>query len=208
MITNLTKEDLISFEQEIAEIYKEGNIKAPIHLRSGYETQLLTIFENIREQDHIFGFWDLHLPCLLKGVPREELKEEIIKGNSIALQFPKYRVMGSGIVGSLNGVGAGLAWAIRQQNKDEFVHVFLGDMQAECGIVFEAVKYAYNFNLPIRFYILDNGVSVLTDTEKTWGYKSHNTKWWRRCDCGEIVTYYRYKNGWPHSGVTEGQIRF
>ncbi|MBZ0165598.1 MAG: hypothetical protein K8I00_02245, partial [Candidatus Omnitrophica bacterium] len=75
----ITKEDLISFEKEIADIFKSGELRAPVHLRAGREDELIRIFqeEDIGDDDYIFGFWDSHELALLKGVPRAELKESI-----------------------------------------------------------------------------------------------------------------------------------
>ena len=38
-----TKEELISFEADIANIYENGQIKAPVHLRDGNEEKLIDI---------------------------------------------------------------------------------------------------------------------------------------------------------------------
>ena len=113
----LTKIDLENFENEIAEIFGQGLIKAPVHLRAGREEALIRIFkeQNIGPDDYIFGFWDSHELCLLKGVPREELKRAIIEGRSIALCFPEHKIFCSGIVGSLMGVAVGAAWALKRQ---------------------------------------------------------------------------------------------
>ena len=37
-------------------------------------------------------------------------------------------------------------------------------MTSETGIMHESLKYAENFNLPIKFIIEDNNLSVCTDT--------------------------------------------
>src|ERR1044071_7572647 len=98
----VTKEDIVSFEKEIAEVFATGVIRAPVHLRAGREEALIQIFkdENIGPEDWVFGFWDSHELALLKGVPRQELKQAIIDGKSISLCFPKHKVLCSGIVGS------------------------------------------------------------------------------------------------------------
>ena len=100
----ISKEDLINFEKEIAEIFATGVIRAPIHLRSGREDQLIEIFKNIGDDDYVLGHWDSHELALLKGVPREAVKQAILEGRSISLCFPEYKVICSGIVGSLMGV--------------------------------------------------------------------------------------------------------
>ena len=42
----MLEQDLIDFEEDIASIYEQGIIRAPIHLRSGNESQLVDIFKN------------------------------------------------------------------------------------------------------------------------------------------------------------------
>ena len=149
----LTKDDLINFEKEIAEVFATGVIRAPVHLRAGREDELIKIFQenNIGPDDYVFGFWDSHELALLKGVPRAELKQAILEGKSISLCFPEQKVLCSGIVGSLMGTAVGVAWALQRQNKKGTVYLFCGDMSAETGSFHEAVKYAVNFDLPDYF---------------------------------------------------------
>ncbi len=42
-------------------------------------------------------------------------------------------------------------------------------MGDESGIVYESMKYAANFKLPVLWVIEDNGKSVATKTHKAWG---------------------------------------
>ena len=196
----LTKEDLENFEKEIAEIYATGAIRAPVHLRSGREDQLIAIFRDneIGADDYVFGHWDSHELALLKGVPREEVKQAILDGKSISLCFPEYKVLCSGIVGSLMGTAAGTAWALKNQNKNGKVYIFCGEMSAETGIFHEAVKYAVNFDLPVKFVVCDNGVSVMTNTKEVWGSPE---PWFKGTKYEKKIIYFKYTNGYPHSGL-------
>ncbi len=196
----ITKDDLISFEKEIADIFATGIIRAPVHLRSGREDALIKIFkeEKIDQNDYIFGFWDSHELALLKGVPREALKESILQGNSIALCFPEYKVLCSGIVGSLMGTAVGTAWSLKNQKKSGRAYLFCGDMSAETGIFHEAVKYAVHFDLPVKFIVGDNGLSVMTDTREVWGSPD---PWFKGTKYESKIIYFKYKNDYPHSGL-------
>ena len=196
----VTKQDIETFEKEIADIFATGVIRAPVHLRAGREDELINIFRknNIGPDDYVFGFWDSHELALLKGVPREELKKAILDGKSISLCFPKHKVLCSGIVGSLMGVAAGTAWSLKNQNKKGRVFLFCGDMSAETGIFHEAVKYVYNFDLPATFIVCDNGVSVMTDTRATWGSPE---PWFTGTKYQQKIIYFKYTNGYPHSGL-------
>jgi TPP-dependent pyruvate/acetoin dehydrogenase alpha subunit len=196
----VTKEELIAFEEEIAGIFATGAIRAPVHLRSGREDALIDVFKKfqINDDDYVFGFWDSHELALLKGVPREDLKQAILDGKSISLCFPKYKVLCSGIVGSLMGTATGVAWSLKNQGKKGRAYLFCGDMSAETGIFHEAVKYAYNFDLPATFIVCDNGVSVMTNTRETWGSQE---PWFKGTPYEKNIVYFKYTNGYPHSGL-------
>ncbi len=196
----VTKDEIIAFEREIADIFATGVIRAPVHLRAGREDALINIFKerHIGDDDYVFGFWDSHELALLKGVPRTELKQAIIDGKSISLCFPEYKMLCSGIVGSLMGTAAGVAWALKNQGKKGRVFLFCGDMSAETGIFHEAVKYVYNFDLPATFIVCDNGVSVMTDTRAVWG---NAEPWFKGAKYESKIIYFKYTNGYPHSGL-------
>ena len=91
--------DLWEYEQEIATIFNDAQIKAPIHLHGNNEKQLIEIFKTVRENDWIFSSWRSHYHCLLKGVPPELLKKDIIAGKSITLIYPEFKIYSSAIVG-------------------------------------------------------------------------------------------------------------
>jgi TPP-dependent pyruvate/acetoin dehydrogenase alpha subunit len=198
MAQQLSVQDIVKFEGEIAELFQAGKIKAPIHLRGGCEQQLIDIFAEIKSEDWIFSYWASHIHCLLKGVPPENLRQSILEGKSISLNFPEQNIYCSGIVGSLAGVAVGTAWGLKSQKKSGTVYLFTGDMGAECGIFHEAVKYALNFDLPIKFVVEDNGFSVMTDTKKTWGA---DKPWFVDTIYAQNIIYYKYENTWPHSGL-------
>ena len=195
-----TNEDLANFEKEIAEIYATGAIRAPVHLRSGREEQLIKIFKenNIGRDDYVFGYWDSHELALLKGVPREAVKQAILEGKSISLCFPEYKILCSGIAGSLMGTAVGVAWALKRQDKKGQVYLFCGDMSAETGVFHESVKYAIHFDLPVTFVVCDNGVSVMTNTREVWGSEE---PWFKNTKYEEKIVYFKYVNGYPHSGL-------
>lgn len=190
----MTKDDLVSFEEEIAELFNAGKIRYPVHLESGNEDELISIFADIKQQDWVFTSWRGHLKALLKGVPPEELKAAILRGESMALKFPEYRVYGSAIVGGTIPIALGVAFAIKQRCEDAMVHCFLGDMTSYCGIFMESLHYAENFNLPIRFIVEDNGVSVCTNTKAACGGSMDFTGLHR-------IVHYRYESKWPHAGA-------
>ena len=199
-MNNLGVQDLINFEREIADLFNAKKIRAPIHLYSGGENELIEIFKNVRNQDWVLCSWRSHYQCLLKGVPAAELKAKILGGHSIALCFPQYRILSSALVGGVLPIAVGIAMGIQRQENNSRVHCFLGDMTAETGIAHESIKYSINFDLPISFHIEDNGLSVCTDTKKAWG--TDDPYAW--LNPNTHITRFSYKPGrYPHAGAGE-----
>ena len=158
------KEALISFEKEIAELFEQGKIHSPVHLSKGNEDALVEIFKQIEPTDWVFSTHRSHYHALLKGIPREWLKAEILKNRSITINNAEYKFFSSAIVGGILPIAVGVAMT------GQTVWCFVGDMAAETGIFHECVKYANGHNLPIYFVVEDNGLSVDTPTEKVWRY--------------------------------------
>jgi len=193
----VTKEELISFEEKMADHFNKAKIRAPIHLYYGNEKELIDIFKNIRSKDWVFCSWRSHYQCLLKGVPPVELEKDILEGKSISLCYPKYNIYSSAIVGGNIPIAVGAAMAMKRKNIDTKVYCFVGDMTAEAGIFSENLKYSMNHKLPIKFIVEDNGKSVCTNTNETWSidnssYKNLNN---------DYVYYYEYETKYPHAGA-------
>jgi TPP-dependent pyruvate/acetoin dehydrogenase alpha subunit len=197
MLTKLTPTDLINFEEDIAAEFNSANIKAPIHLSNGNEEQIIEQFQNIKENDWVLATWRSHYQCLLKGVPREILKEKIIKRESMFLCFPEYKIFSSPIVTGNLPIAVGIGLALKRDNEDSRVYCFLGDMTAETGSFSECLKYVTNHKLPVKFIIEDNNKSVCTDTRKAW---NSNTFSFEHND-SEYLTHYKYESKWPHAGA-------
>ena len=194
----MNKKDLILFEEEIATLFNSGKIRAPVHLYKGKEEKIINVFENIRKNDWVFCSWRSHYQCLLKGVPAKEVKKEILAGRSISLCFPKYKIFSSALVGGVLPIAVGTAMSIKyKKEKDYKVYCFMGEMTAETGIAYESIKYSRNFKLPIHFIVEDNEKSVCTDTREVWNQKKLSFE--KKND--EYITYYKYKNTYPHAGA-------
>lgn len=165
----LTTQELIDFEDEMAAAFERGEIKAPLHLSKGNEQQLIDIFKNIGPNDWVCGSWRSHYHCLLKGVPREELKDAILDGRSIGLCFPKQKVICSAIVGGIMPIALGIAWAIKCEGGNNHVWCFIGDMTAKSGVAHECTRYSVGHELPVTWVTENNRQSVCTCTDAVWG---------------------------------------
>ena len=199
----VTKEELIAFEEDIAQCFNNKMIKAPIHLASGNEDQTTKIFQYIEKDDWVCGTWRSHFMCLLKGVPKELLKQKILEGKSIGLCFKEYKIICSAIVGGNLSIAIGLAWGEKLKGNGNKVWCFLGDMAAATGAFEEAQRYSVVNELPVTWIIEDNGVSVLTPTEVVWGKSPWGQKGMDYFEFPENkLIYYKYKNTkYPHAGA-------
>ena len=193
----MNKSKLIKFEEDIARIFNDGKIRAPVHLYHGNENQIIKVFKKIKRNDWVFCSWRSHYQCLLKGVPENIIKKEIVDGKSISLCFPKYKIYSSAMVGGSIPIAVGVAMSIKRSKKKDKVFCFMGEMTSETGIAHESIKYSRNFNLPIHFIIEDNKKSVCTNTRKAWNQKKLTYE--GRFD--KYITYYRYKLKYPHAGA-------
>ena len=193
----MTTEELIAFEEDIANEFNNSNIRAPIHLYHGNERQLIEIFKSVKNEDWVLCSWRSHYQCLLKGVPSENVKAEIMAGRSISLNFPEHRIVSSAIVTGIIPIAVGIAMGVKRKGSGEKVWCFMGEMTSETGVAHECIKYSRNHELPIHFVVEDNGKSVCTDTRDTWNQPNLTYE-----DVDDpLVTYYKYENKYPHAGA-------
>lgn len=192
-----TPQALIHFESEIAELFNAGKIRAPVHLYYGNEEQIIEVFRDVKPDDWVMCSWRSHYQCLLKGVPPEQVKAEILAGRSISLCFPEHRIVSSAIVSGIIPIAVGIAMGIKRRGEKNRVHCFMGEMTAETGVAHECLKYSTNHQLPIRFIVEDNGKSVCTDTREAWNQPVLTHENSRH----PLVVYYKYQSRYPHAGA-------
>lgn len=207
----MNKQDLIAFEEEIKNIFLEGKIRAPVHLSRGNETPLIEIFfKEVLPEDWVFSTHRSHYHALLKGIPREWVRSEILQGRSIHLMSKEHNFFTSAIVGGVLPIALGVAMAIKRRIDDypkTKVWAFVGDMASHTGIFYECKKYAKSFNLPLCIVIEDNGLSTNTPTDVVWGIGERtrllNDVWTvDKWELGKVLMY-SYERGFPHINVGE-----
>lgn len=187
----IKKGQLIKFEEEIASLYEQAKIKAPVHLSKGNENRLMKIFRDYyKPGDWVFSTHRNHYHWLLSGGDPEELKKQILNGHSMHVFGKKFFT--SAIVAGVTPVALGVAMALKLKKADNKVLCFIGDMAGECGIVRECVKYARGHDLPVMFIVEDDGYSVRAKTKDVWGRAKNKSKLYRR---------YKYKRLYPHAGT-------
>ena len=70
----MNKEKLVKFEEEIAELFNSGKIKAPVHLYHGNEDQIINVFKKIRSDDWVFLQLEISLSMFTKRSARKTIK--------------------------------------------------------------------------------------------------------------------------------------
>ena len=188
----MDKQFLIDFETEVKERYEAGEIKAPVHLSSNNEDQLIEIFKQVDSKDWVFSSWRNHYHALLHGIPRDTLMDLIVRGKSMSVYSDEPKFYSSSIVGGILPIALGVAMSIKMKGEDNKVWCFVGDMTFESGLFYETYKYARNFQLPLEFVVEDNNLSTNTPVDETWGGKQ---------TVPADVFYYEYKSDFPHHGT-------
>jgi TPP-dependent pyruvate/acetoin dehydrogenase alpha subunit len=199
----MTKDQLIAFEQRVAEAFENKQVKGPVHLSGGNEDQLIEIFKDIHPEDWIVTFYRNHYHALLHGVPEEKLFQAICDGHSMTLQFSEHRFFSTAIVGGQLSIAAGIAAALKRKDCQRRVWVFCGDMAASIGSFWEASSYACLQDLPIHFVVENNELSCNSPTNKCWGDEVFHG-WFDGGQADEIsdkVRRYSYKRQFPHVGI-------
>lgn len=186
----MTADDLRAFEQQVADAFNAGKIRAPVHLDGGNENELIRIFRNVNAGDWCFCTWRSHYKALLHGVPADKVMAEIMAGRSIALCFPEHRFYSSAIVGGILPIALGVALGIKRRRGTEQVRAFVGDMTARTGAFAEVSAYASGHDLPLHLVVECNGISVCTPTDEVWGHG-----WLPKEE------HFDYHLPWPHSGA-------
>ena len=55
----MDKRELIIFEEEIADLFNKGKIKAPVHLYQGNEDEIIEFFKRVKKMTGFFVVGDL-----------------------------------------------------------------------------------------------------------------------------------------------------
>jgi hypothetical protein len=188
-----TKQELISFEDKIGNLYLDNKLPFLFHLSGGNEEQLISIFENIKEEDYVISNHRSHYHALLHGIPPEVVEDRILNGRSMFIYDRARNFFCSAIIGGTPAIAAGIAWALKKKGSKKKVWCFVGDGTEDNGHLFEAVRYVEGWDLPCTFIIENNNRSVEATNSDRWG-KSADYEWNSPC-----VLKYKYEITYPHA---------
>lgn len=187
-----TKEELISFEYRIGQLYLDNQLPFLFHLSGGNEDELIEIFENIQEGDYVISNHRNHYHALLHGITPEELEYKIKDGRSMFVYDRKRNFFLSAIIGGTPAIAAGIAWALKRKGSTQRVWCFVGDGTEDNGHLAEAIRYVDGWELPCTFVIESNNRSCEASNEDRWGKTAHPE--WN----SPSVIRYQYECTYPH----------
>ena len=189
-------EELRNIEKGISEMFLAGQIHGPVHLSGGNEKALIKIFKRIKQEDWVLSTHRYHYHYLLKGGSPKRLLEHMQQGCTIHTYDRSINFLTSAIVGGCAPIAVGIGKAQQLGGRSSHVWCFLGDAAADSGHVWEAIRYADDYHLPVTFVLEDNQFSCDTPYTARW-----TTKLMKQYVQFGNVEYYKYKRIYPHVGV-------
>jgi len=163
------------FEERIAELYTEQEIRCPVHFCIGQEAIATGVSAHLKPQDQVLSGHRAHGHYIAKGGDLAAMAAEFYgkasgcsggRGGSMHLIDQKAGFLGSvPIVGSTIPIAVGAAFADKMTERDTITIVYFGDAAIETGAFHEAANFAVLHSLPILFICENNLYSVYSPIE-------------------------------------------
>ena len=154
------------FEEKIDSLFKEGKLYGTTHLNIGQEASHTGLIAGLDEKDWIVPTHRCHGFNIARGTKIERmfsemmgLRDGICRGLGGSMHMSDVSTCNAGssaIVGSGVPIATGLAFALKQQKKDNIAVAIFGDGATSRGSVHEAMKIASVWNIPVLFYLENN----------------------------------------------------
>ena len=154
------------FEERVAELLVDQEIKCPTHLYTGEEAVAAGVCANLRKEDYVFSTHRSHGHYIAKGGDIKALMAELYgkatgcsrgKGGSMHLASPANGLPGScAIVAGTVPLAVGSALAFSMQKGDIVSVAFFGDGAVNEGVWYESLNFASLKKLPVVFVCENN----------------------------------------------------
>jgi len=158
-------------DELLAGSFAAGKIPAAFHSGQGQEAIGVGAATFLRQDDSIFfthrgeGI-DEAIP---RGLPVKKYIARIYGKEGNGLSFPEVGIPGmSGTVGGDLTIGAGMAFAAKQNGKGQVVVQFFGDGATGRGSFHTSLLMSVYWNLPIIYICLNNGIAMWIPTKMTY----------------------------------------
>ncbi len=170
------------FEDAAAQQYQKGKIGGFLHLYQGQEASAVGAIGALAPQDFLIAHYRDHGHALARGVPAGPLMAELFgridgvcrgRGGSMHFFSREHKMFGGwAIVGGQIPVAVGLGFAneyrrtVMGENTDAIGLCILGDGATNIGYFYEALNFAALWDVPVIFYIENNGYAMGTALNK------------------------------------------
>jgi pyruvate dehydrogenase E1 component alpha subunit len=173
----LTQMQLIRrFEEKAAEMYAMGKIGGFLHLYIGQEAVAVGAMSTLRPDDYAVSSYREHGHCLAKGSDPKRVMAELFgrrdglskgKGGSMHLFDKGVNFLGGhAIVGAHLPVAAGVAFAIKYEERDQVIVCYFGDGAVPQGEFHESLNLAALWKLPVVYLCENNRYAMGTSTDR------------------------------------------
>ncbi len=153
-------------EERISELYKNGHIKAPVHLSIGQEAVAVGVMAALNKEDKIVSAHRCHGHYLAKGGNLSKMMAELLgrldgccrgKGGTMHLFDDEAgHVVSAPLVGASISFAVGLALSFKIKRENKIAVAFFGDGAVEEGIFWESLNFASVHKLPVIFVCENN----------------------------------------------------
>jgi 2-oxoisovalerate dehydrogenase E1 component len=188
-----------AFEETVLELAGEGLVHGPAHSSIGQEGGAVGSIAGLRSADAVNGSHRGHHQFLAKAIghvtqgtldpsalvtpPVQEVLQRTLaeilglaqgycagRGGSMHLQWLEAGALGTNaIVGGGVPMAAGNAWAQKHSGTSDLTVTYFGDGAVNIGSVLEAMNLAAAWQLPLCFFIENNGYAVSTTVAEATG---------------------------------------
>lgn len=165
------------FEERANLMYFQKKIRGFLHLCIGQEAVYAGMKTATRPDDAWITAYRQHGAGMAKGIDSNAAMAELFgkhtgnvkgKGGSMHFFSAEHRYYGGhGIVGGQIGLGAGIAFADKYQEKDSVTFCLFGDGACRQGILHETFNMAMTWKLPVVFICENNFYAMGTSVERT-----------------------------------------
>lgn len=164
------------FEERASEMYTKARIGGYCHLNLGEEATIVGLMAALTDDDYIYTNYREHGYILARGVPGGPVMAELFgretgvsggRGGSMHLFDAAKGFMGGyGIVGGQVPLATGAAYALKYQEKPGVVLCQVGDATTNIGPWYESLNLAKLYQLPVLYFIVNNGYGMGTSVEE------------------------------------------
>ncbi len=157
-------------EELIAEDYKFGKMRTPVHLGIGQEAIAVATCNSLKKGDAVYSHHRAHNHFLASGGDIFSLIAELHgselgcskgRGGSVHLAHQNSVFFASNaILGESISLAVGSALSFSMQEKENIAVSFFGDAVFEEGTIYESMNFAAIHSLPVLFVCENNGYST------------------------------------------------